>query len=100
MAAKRPYTLICRRCQRVPELVGEEGHREVHCAQCGVRGEKEEILQVAYAHLVQCEIDRQGRDLMRNVAAGLKRVQHITNRIGQIGTDASSSTPDFIFRDG
>ena len=80
MEAKRPYTLICRRCQRVPELVGEEGHREVHCAQCGVRGEKEEILQVAYTHLVQCEIDRQGRDLMRNVARAAHYKSNRTDR--------------------
>lgn len=93
---ERPYLLICRRCERVPELVGEEGHREVHCAQCGVRGEKEEILQVAYAHLVQCEIDRQGRYLMRNVAAGLKRVSNISKSPAKFSTKRLAA-PDFIF---
>ena len=93
---KRPYLLICRRCKSVPELVGEEGHREVHCAQCGVRGENDKILQVAHAHLVQCEIDRQGRDLMRNVAADLKRVNNISESPRKFSAK-SLAAPDFIF---
>ena len=96
MAAERPHTLICRRCQRVPELVGEEGHQEVHCAQCGVRGEAEEVHLAAVSYFKQGFIDSKKRDFQRNMSAGLKSVKNVVYTPGKLST---TRVPDFIFRD-
>ena len=86
MAAERPYTLICRRCQRVPELVGKEGHQEVHCAQCGVRGEAEEVHLAAVSYFKQSFIHSKKRDFQRNMSAGLKGVKNVVYTPGEIRT--------------
>ena len=93
---ERPYTLICRRCERVPELVGEKGHQEVHCARCGVRGEAEEARLAAIEYFKQSFVHSKIRDFQRNMAAGLKGVKNVVYTPGALITQ---TVPDFIVRD-
>ena len=93
---ERPYLLICRRCEDIPELVGEEGHHDVYCTRCGIRGDAEEVRQVAFKHLVQREVNRQGREVMRNVASDLKRVNNLSDSPGKFSAKRLAA-PDFIF---
>ena len=89
-------TLVCRRCQVLPELVREEGHREViRCPRCGVFGDYETVRESARVYaareLAQGEVDRFRHRLARSVC-GSKNIRYIRgNRRGE-------AAPVFIFR--
>ena len=93
---KGQQTLVCRRCDRIPELVREEGRRDViRCPGCGVFGDRDEVTNRAVEYRARSITRGELHDFQRRQVASTKRLKHVSYRPGKIPRLAP---PDFIIK--
>ena len=89
-------TLVCRRCNRHPELVREEGASDIaRCSVCGVFGNYEEIRERAVEYEARSEINRINHGRQKRLIDSTRGSKNVTYRTGKLPV---LSAPDFIFR--
>ena len=85
-------TLVCRRCKIGPELVREEGQRDVmRCPGCGTFGGREKVIRAATEQVQRDAVD----EMRKQIAHSLSDSKLVRYTPGQ---RQSHCTPDFIFR--
>lgn len=85
-------TLVCRRCKISPELVREEGQRDlIRCPRCGAFGDREKVIRAAAEQVQRDAVDEMRKQIARSLS-GSKLVRYTP------GQRQSHRTPDFIFR--
>ena len=84
--------LVCLSCKIAPELVREEGQRDIiRCSRCGVFGDREEVLRLAAQYASRKTLDEH-RDRIARSIRGSKTMRYVR------GNRKSESTPTFVFR--
>ena len=89
-------TLVCRRCDGIPELVSEEGCGDVvRCPRCGVSSDRDEVVRAAQEYLARSVMHDELNDFQRRMVSSTKRFKGVSYNPGKLPT---LTPPDFIFR--
>ena len=89
-------TLVCRRCDEIPELVRQEGGgKVVRCPRCGVSSDRDEVVRAAQEYLARSVMHNELNDFQRRMVSSTKRFKGVSYNPGKLPT---LTPPDFIFR--
>ena len=98
-------TLVCLSCGRRPDLVQEEGKRDVaRCPLCGVFGEYDEVVKAALRYAHRCHVYRQHQDILQRLGSSPQRKPNATGNFIQKRVIQESRriprpvAPDFVFK--
>ena len=90
--SKSEQTLVCRICQRQPELVKEEGRSDaIRCPVCGESSDLNEAVKRA-AQQISGDIINDLQNRLSRSMSGSKSVRYIR------GNRKNMSAPRFVFR--
>ena len=83
---------ICRHCRVIPDIVREEGHRDVvRCPSCGVFGDREKVVESAAQHVASGSLMKHIQNRRRGQFRGSKTIRYVPGKL------PNRPTPDFIF---
>lgn len=93
--ATETKTLVCRRCERPPELVKTENAGDVvRCPRCQVSGNHDEVITAAKKYLGRSVSYSAIEGMQRRLQTSASRSKHVTYKPGKL---PSLTPPDFIF---